>query len=52
MRLGKELEEVFPIVYDLKGFCTAASEVLVGRIEAQPSIRLSRSEIVQLAVPK
>lgn len=46
------VDEVFPISYDIRDFCIAKSGVLVGKIEAEPTERLTREEIIGLAVPK
>lgn len=50
--LGLNEDEVFPISYDVKGFVrTTDCEALAGTIEREPKTRLSRAEIIALAVP-
>ena len=49
--LGLQVEEVFPIAYDVSGSLRGGVESTVGRILAEPDERLSRTEIIALAVP-
>lgn len=49
--LGLTIEEVFPVSYDISDYCTGSPRVLVGVIEKEPIERLSRAEIIALAVP-
>jgi hypothetical protein len=51
-RLGKRLEEVFPIHYDIASACSVSSPALSGTLEAEPAVRLKRAEIIRMAVPK
>jgi hypothetical protein len=51
-KLGKPLGDVFPIRYDIQDACATASEALAGTIDAEPEVRLKRSEIIRMAVPK
>jgi hypothetical protein len=52
MRLGKSIEQVFPLTYDIQEFCTVESEALCGAISANPINRLTRKEIMRMFVPK
>jgi hypothetical protein len=49
--LGLTIEEVFPVSYDISDYYTGSPRVLVGVIEKEPIERLSRAEIIALAVP-
>jgi hypothetical protein len=49
--LGKEIDAVFPIQYDIQGIAEGEIDSLVGSIEKEPKVRLTRSEIIALAVP-
>jgi hypothetical protein len=49
--LGKDIDSVFPIKYDIRSLVASDSNVLVGEIKKEPTERLTRSEIVALAVP-
>ena len=49
--LGLEVDEVFPISYDLSRFVKGGPKALRGSILKEPRERLSRSEIIALAVP-
>jgi hypothetical protein len=49
--LGIQLDEVFPISYDISRFCIGESSVLVGRIEKEPREKLSSAQLIALAVP-
>ncbi|MCA3175539.1 MAG: hypothetical protein ING36_08370 [Burkholderiales bacterium] len=51
-RLGNQIEEVFPITYDVRALCSVDSSALAGLIFAEPETRLKRAEIIRLAVPK
>jgi hypothetical protein len=50
--LGMRIEDVFPISYDVSRFSTGDPAALVGKIEAEPRERLTRPEIIALAVRK
>jgi hypothetical protein len=43
--------DVFPITYDLSGLAVGSSSALVGIIAVQPIEKLTRAEIISLAVP-
>ncbi len=43
--------EVFPISYDLSQYCLGEAAALVGQIEREPREKLTRTEIIALAVP-
>lgn len=49
--LGLQVEDVFPIAYDVSGSVRDAAEGTAGKILAEPDERLSRAEIIGLAVP-
>ena len=49
--LGLPLDAVFPITYDVSSFVAGPPESLRGTITAQPRERLSRAEVIALAVP-
>ena len=49
--LGLPLDGVFPISYDLSGIVAGSPDVLRGTIAAKPRERLTRAEIIALAVP-
>ncbi len=49
--LGMRVEDVFPIAYDLRQVCAGPEEVLVGTIEREPRERLTRAQLIALAIP-
>jgi hypothetical protein len=49
--LGRSIEDVFPIRYDLRTFAVGIREALVGEVSAEPIERLSRADVIALAVP-
>jgi hypothetical protein len=49
--LGLQVEEVFPITYDVSGSVRGAAEATAGKILSEPEERLSRADIIALAVP-
>jgi hypothetical protein len=49
--LGIRIEEVFPIFYDISRFSHGESAALVGKIEREPREKLTRAQIIALAVP-
>ena len=49
-RLGMQLSDVFPIKYDLSQVAIGDPDVIRGAVVAEPSERLSRSELIALAV--
>ena len=48
--LGLTVAEVFPITYDLTSYVSGEASALKGTILAEPRERLSRDEIISLAV--
>lgn len=48
--LGRPVDQVFPIVYDVRHVAEGDAAALHGRILKEPRERLSRSEIIALAV--
>lgn len=49
--LGLEVEAVFPIAYDLRPYAKGDPRALSGSIEREPAERLTRGEIIAMAVP-
>lgn len=49
--LGKRIEDVFPIHYDISDHAKGPREVVKGVVNAEPKTRLTRSQIIALAVP-
>ncbi len=50
--LGLTIEEVFPITYDISQFCKGDIAALRGKIDREPKERLTRAQLIALAVPK
>ena len=49
--LGLKIEDVFPISYNISRFCEGDSAALAGMIEKEPLVKLTRAQIIALAVP-
>jgi hypothetical protein len=49
--LNLAVEDVFPIHFNLQGIIEAPSEKLRGVVPDEPRKRLSRAEVIALAVP-
>jgi hypothetical protein len=49
--LGSPVNQVFPISYDISRSCTGESAALIGTIESEPREKLTRAQIIALAVP-
>lgn len=49
--LGMAVDEVFPISYDISGISLGEIDSLVGRVEKEPRERLTRAQVIALAVP-
>jgi hypothetical protein len=45
------VEAVFPITYDISGSCIGDAGALIGTIDEHPRERLTRAQIIALAVP-
>jgi hypothetical protein len=45
------VDQVFPIAYDIRAYANGDSAALVGEIREEPRERLSRAEIIAMAVP-
>jgi hypothetical protein len=45
------VDEVFPIIYDIRRYASGDPAALSGKIRKEPRERLSRAEIIALAVP-
>ncbi|MBF8305960.1 MAG: hypothetical protein HW398_1148 [Acidobacteria bacterium] len=50
--LGLEVNQVFPISYDITLYSAGDRAVLSGQIPRQPREKLSRAQIIALAVPR
>ena len=49
--VGLKKSDIFPVSYDLRKYSKGVVHSLVGNIEALPKEKLSRKEIIALAVP-
>ncbi len=49
--LGLPVDEAFPIAYDLRKYAKGDAAALSGQIRKEPRERLSRAEIIAMAVP-
>jgi hypothetical protein len=49
--LSLQINEVFPILYDIGRFSLGDRAALTGTIEAEPREKLTRAQIIALAVP-
>jgi hypothetical protein len=49
--LGESVDAVFPIKYDVSAIVTGPPEVVCGSIPSEPRERLTRAEVIALAVP-
>ena len=49
--LRKPLEQVFPVAYDIQHLFNGESVALKGTIERDPGEKLTRAEIIAMAVP-
>ena len=49
--LGRPVDQIFPIAYDLRPCVRGDVPALVGSVTSEPRKRLSRSAIIALAVP-
>lgn len=45
------VEAVFPINYDISRYCVGVRDVVVGSILSEPRERLTRAQVIALAVP-
>jgi hypothetical protein len=50
--LGLQVEEIFPITFDLRPYCEGDPTVLAGSIQKEPREQLPRNEIIALAARK
>jgi len=48
--LGLPLDEVFPIFYDVSQVCAGESAALAGTIEKEPQEKLTRAQLIAMAV--
>ena len=49
--LGLPIDDVFPITYDIRKYAKGDAAALSGQIRGEPRERLSRAEIIAMAVP-
>ena len=49
--LGYPIDDVFPIAYDIQEYAEGDAAALCGQIRKDPRERLSRAEIIAMAVP-
>jgi hypothetical protein len=49
--LGLPLPSVFPVTYNLAGAVDGPASAMSGKITAEPVVQLSRSELIELALP-
>jgi hypothetical protein len=49
--LGLDASQVFPLSYDISHYAEGDVSALVGKILREPDERLTRAEIIQMAVP-
>jgi hypothetical protein len=50
--LGLAVDQVFPISYDLRPYAKGMTDALVGMVTKEPAERLSRADIVDLALQR
>lgn len=50
--LGLPADDVFPISYDITGIVEGHPAALKGKVEMEPKVRLTRAQIIAMAVPK
>ena len=48
--LGLSRAEIFPIAFDVSAFALGCADCVIGTIPDEPSVRLSRSELLRLTV--
>ena len=49
--MGLSVEDVFPIVYDIRHCCVGNESVVVDAFEAEPKRKLTRDELISLSLP-
>lgn len=49
--LGLTVPQVFPLAYDISNCCIGLADVVAGIVPVEPAVRLSRAELIALAVP-
>lgn len=49
--LGLLIDDVFPISYDVRKYAKGEADALTGTVSKEPRVRLSRAEIIAMAVP-
>ena len=49
--LGLRVEDVFPVSYDIRPYASGDPSALAGKVWKDPQERLSRAEIIAMAVP-
>ena len=50
--LGLSVDEVFPISYDVRKYAKGEANALAGTVPRKPRVRLTKAELVALAVPE
>jgi hypothetical protein len=50
--LGLGVDEIFPITYDVRKYVKGNPATLTGRVLKEPRVRLTRAEIIAMAVPE
>lgn len=50
--LGESEDEIFPIRFDLSSHVVGSADAIVGEIRKDPRERLTRSQVIALAVPR
>jgi hypothetical protein len=50
--LGRALDQVFPLKYDVRAVLGGQGEALIGAVAAEPPERLTRAQVIALAVPR
>jgi len=49
--LGLSVDEIFPISYDVRKYVNGEANALSGMVLKEPRVRLTRAEIIAMAVP-
>ena len=50
--LGLAVDDIFPISYDVRRFVKGNTAGLKGSISKEPRVRLTRAQIIDMAVPE
>lgn len=49
--LGLTVDDVFPVLYDVRDYVKGNPPVLAGSVPKEPKVRLTRSQLIAMAVP-